>query len=242
MLSQSHPARPSPITTTLSPVTGEAHKAAGSLPSRLPTGRRVHLAQQTWIFPTRAGDSQREAQGKPSGGCVCWGALPLSSQPSESPWGSQGWWGWRGREDSTISMETTAPGLPESGWAAPPSASCAQCLDNWMRCFAARVLPRCRSSDFQREGGQDAGEEWKRLQRSDVGLEAPHPALTKTTVHPAPARWEPSQAQATGKDWVEGGGCRMVSEIWWGELVKSGPGDSLGLGKGQHVESAEILR
>lgn len=163
---------------------------------------------------------------------MCWGALPLSSQPSESPWGSQGWWGWRGCEDSTISKETTAPGLPESGWAAPPSASCAQCLDNWMRCFAARVLPRCRSSDFQREGGQDAGEEWKRLQRSDVGLEAPHPALTKTTVHPAPARWEPESGP--GHREGLGGGRRLQNGVrdLVGRTGEVRPWGQSGLGEG----------
>lgn len=69
-------------------------------------------------------------------------------------------------------MKPTAQELPESLAPAPPSASCAECLDNWMECFAGRIVPGSLSSDFKREGGEDAGF-WKRLKRSSWACNPP---------------------------------------------------------------------
>ena len=141
-------------------------------------------------------------------------------------------------------MKTTAQGFPESQALAPPSASCAECLDNWMECFAGRVLAGSLGSDFKREGGEDAGSR-KRLKRSVVGLEAPRPGLTNTTACPAPPcprhGGEPESGPGHwGKDRTEGRDSRMVSEICGGQSGEVRPRRQSGLreepGPGQHFD------
>lgn len=92
-------------------------------------------------------------------------------------------------EDSTIPMKTTSQGLPES-WAlaAPPSASCAECLDNWMECFAATVLPGSLSSDFKRGGA--------RMLAPGRGKEAPEVKHESGAHSPPPLPLSPLPAQA----------------------------------------------
>lgn len=146
-------------------------------------------------------------------------------------------------------LKATAQGLP-GGWAlaAPPSASCAECLDNWMECFATTALPGSLSSGFKRGGrGCWLQGEGRRPKRSKVSLEPtshsppdsqPTPGLREATGHPAPSvveRW--SQAQAPGRT-----GQREEADKWCqrsGEanLVKSGSVDSLGSGRGRAQDS-----
>lgn len=147
-------------------------------------------------------------------------------------------------KDSAISMKTTAQGFPESQALAPPSASCAECLDNWMECFVGRELAGSLGSDFKREGGEDAGSR-KRLKRPVVGLEAPRPGLTNTTACPAPSApamvGSQSRAQATvGRTGQREEAAEWCQRFVGANRVKSGPEDSLGSGRSQAQDSSLI--
>lgn len=134
-------------------------------------------------------------------------------------------------EDSTIPMKTTSQGLPES-WAlaTPPSASCAECLDNWMECFAATVLPGSLSSDFRRGGARmlalGRGKEAQEV-KHESGAHSPPPlppptpcpGLSKTTGCPAPVWWGARirlwALRGQGRGWRQPNGVRDLVGLTW---------------------------
>lgn len=157
------------------------------------------------------------------------GALLLSSGPCEPHRAARAG---PPSEDSAISMKTTAQGLSKApALAAPPSASCAGCLDNWMECFAGRVLPGSLSSDFKKEGREDAGSrERGRGSRSQTwAWRSPSQdcPLSPSMV----GSW--SQAEAPGARTGQRVEAAKHCQIFGGaNLVKSGPRDILGSRRG----------
>ena len=160
------------------------------------------------------------------------------------------------REDSTIPRKTTARGLPESSaLAAPPSASCAECLDNWMECFAATVLPGSLSSDFKR-GGERMLAPGREREAQEVKYESgaplpspkalPRPDQDHWLASPgAVGRWnEPQAPERRTEQRVEA--AKWCQRFGGANLVRSGPGDSLGSGRGQgpgqHFENTKIAK
>ena len=127
-------------------------------------------------------------------------------------------------------MKTTAQGLPESRALAPPSASCAECLDNWMEYLAGRVLPGSLSSDFKRRGKRGC---WlqKEAQEAICGLGGPPPRPDQYRRLPSPLCGGELESGPWGKDRTEGGGSRMVSEVCGGQLGEVRPRGQSGSGR-----------
>lgn len=149
---------------------GDAHRAAGTRcpATAWPAAAAAHIwPSRPRSFPSGAG-TQKGRLGQAQEGRLG-GPLPFSSGHVNPLWACRA--GPLSKE-AAMCMEPTAQELPESLAPAPPSASCAECLDNWMECFAGRVVPGSLSSDFKREGGEDAGF-WKRLKRSSWACNPP---------------------------------------------------------------------
>lgn len=233
LLSQRHSRSPSPSARALGP----------SLSRGCSRGHRQHLARQTWIFPIR-GRHWKGGLGRAQEWVLVLSPMNLL--------GIQGWPSLGGLHHSPIPMQTTAQGLPQS-WAlaAPPSASCAECLDNWMECFAATVLPGSRSSDFKRGGARmlapGRGQETQEV-KYESGAHFPIP------VHPTPhnsllrpeqdhrlssprvvGSW--NQAPAPGRTGQQMETAKWCQRFGGANLVRSGPGDSLGSGRGRAQDS-----
>lgn len=138
-------------------------------------------------------------------------------------------------------MKTTAQGLPESRALAPPSASCAECLDNWMEYLAGRVLPGSLSSDFKRRGKRGC---WlqKEAQEAICGLGGPPPRPDQYRRPPSPLCGGELESGPWGKDRTEGGGSRMVSEVCGGQLGEVRPRGQSGLREWPGQDSVLVPR